>query len=151
MLCLGPKKSLSSLRLELMAQGMAQCTDDQSQVWYHLAIQAPRSVHSLYTSSPWPSRQHLRLDHQALDHWLSMRILLTETYNSQGRLNSWVVSPLALIIGIFAAWLNFVRKLLSCHKPNISVTAIKMCLKWYGEVMKRVSPKIQCSMTNPKC
>ena len=24
-----------------MAQGMAQCTDDQNQVWYHSAIQAP--------------------------------------------------------------------------------------------------------------
>ena len=32
MLCLGPIKSLSSLRFELTAQGMAQCTDDQSQV-----------------------------------------------------------------------------------------------------------------------
>ena len=40
MLCLGPKKSLSSLRLKLLAQGMAQRTDDQSQVWYHSAIQA---------------------------------------------------------------------------------------------------------------
>ena len=28
MLCLGPKKSLSSLRLKLTAQGMAQCTND---------------------------------------------------------------------------------------------------------------------------
>ena len=35
MLCLGPKKSLLSPRLELTAQGMAQCTDDKSQVWYH--------------------------------------------------------------------------------------------------------------------
>ena len=41
MLCLGRKKSLSSPRLQLMAQGMAQCTDDQSRVWYHSAIQAP--------------------------------------------------------------------------------------------------------------
>ena len=32
MLCLGPKKSLSSLRLELTAQGMVQHTDDQSLV-----------------------------------------------------------------------------------------------------------------------
>ena len=32
MLCLGPKKSLLSPRLELTAQGMAQCTDDKSQV-----------------------------------------------------------------------------------------------------------------------
>ena len=32
MLCLGPKKSLSSPRLKLMAQRMAQHTDDQSQV-----------------------------------------------------------------------------------------------------------------------
>ena len=41
MLCLGLKKSLSSPRLKLTAQGMAQCTDDQSRVWYHSAIQAP--------------------------------------------------------------------------------------------------------------
>ena len=41
MLCLGPTKSLSSLRLELTAQGMVQCTDDQSRVWYHSAMQAP--------------------------------------------------------------------------------------------------------------
>ena len=41
MLCLGLKKSLSSPRLKLKAQGMPQCTDDQSQVWYHSAIQAP--------------------------------------------------------------------------------------------------------------
>ena len=32
---LGSKKSLSSLRLELTAQGMAQHTNVQSQVWYH--------------------------------------------------------------------------------------------------------------------
>ena len=32
MLCLGLKKSLLSPRLELTVQGMAQCTDDQSQV-----------------------------------------------------------------------------------------------------------------------
>ena len=32
MLCLGTKKSLSSQWLELTAQGMAQYTDDQSQV-----------------------------------------------------------------------------------------------------------------------
>ena len=37
MLCLGPKKSLLSPRLELAAQGMAQCTNDKSQVWYHSA------------------------------------------------------------------------------------------------------------------
>ena len=41
MLCLGPNKSLSSPRLKLMAQGMAQYTDVQSRVWYHSAIQAP--------------------------------------------------------------------------------------------------------------
>ena len=41
MLCLGPKKSLLSLRLKLMAQGMAQHTNDQSRVWYHSAIQVP--------------------------------------------------------------------------------------------------------------
>ena len=40
MLCLGPKKSLSP-KLKLTAQGMAQFIDDQSQVWYHSAIQAP--------------------------------------------------------------------------------------------------------------
>ena len=44
MLCLGPKKSLMSPRLELTAQGMAQCTNDQSQVRYHSAIQAPQVV-----------------------------------------------------------------------------------------------------------
>ena len=32
MLCLGPKKSLSSQMLELTTQGMAQHTNDQSQV-----------------------------------------------------------------------------------------------------------------------
>ena len=32
MLCLGPIKSLLSPRLKLMAQGMAQCTNDQSRV-----------------------------------------------------------------------------------------------------------------------
>ena len=42
MLCLGPKKSLLSLRIELTAQGMPQSTDDQSLVWYHSAIQAPQ-------------------------------------------------------------------------------------------------------------
>ena len=41
MLCLGPKKCLSSLRLKLTTQGMAQHTNDQSLVWYHSAIQAP--------------------------------------------------------------------------------------------------------------
>ena len=41
MLCLGPIKSFLSPWLELMAQGMVQCTDDQSRVWYHSAIQAP--------------------------------------------------------------------------------------------------------------
>ena len=41
MLRLGPKKSLLSLRLKLMAQGMAQCTDIQGRVWYHSAIQVP--------------------------------------------------------------------------------------------------------------
>ena len=44
MLCLGPKKSLLSPRLKLMAQGMVQRTDDQSQVWYHSAIQAPQQI-----------------------------------------------------------------------------------------------------------
>ena len=43
MLCLGLKKSLLLPRPELMAQGMALCTDVQSQVWYHSAIQAPLS------------------------------------------------------------------------------------------------------------
>ena len=42
MLCLGPKKSLSSLKPELTDQGMGQRNDDQSQVWYHSAIQAPQ-------------------------------------------------------------------------------------------------------------
>ena len=41
MLCLGLKKSLSSLRLKLKPQGMGQITDAQSWVWYHSAIQAP--------------------------------------------------------------------------------------------------------------
>ena len=39
MLCLGPKKNLSSPRVELTAQGVTQHTDVQSQVWYHSAIQ----------------------------------------------------------------------------------------------------------------
>ena len=42
MLFLGMKKSLQSTRLKLMAQGMAQGTYVQSQVWYHSAIQAPQ-------------------------------------------------------------------------------------------------------------
>ena len=41
LLYLGLKKSLLPPRLELMAQGIVQCTNDQSQVWYHSAIQAP--------------------------------------------------------------------------------------------------------------
>ena len=41
MLCLGPKKSLSLPTLELKAQGIAQCTKDQSQLRIHSAIQAP--------------------------------------------------------------------------------------------------------------
>ena len=44
MLCLGPKKSLSSQMLELTTQGMAQHTNDQSQVWYHSAIQVPLTI-----------------------------------------------------------------------------------------------------------
>ena len=47
MLCLGPKKSLLSPRLELMAQGMVQHTDNQSWVWYYSAIQAPQSEQTL--------------------------------------------------------------------------------------------------------
>ena len=40
MLCLGPKKSLTSLRLELTAQGVAyQCSKVECED--HLAIQAP--------------------------------------------------------------------------------------------------------------
>ena len=31
-MCLGPKKTLSSPRLELTAQGMAQCPNDQNRV-----------------------------------------------------------------------------------------------------------------------
>ena len=38
MLCLGPKKSLLVLRLECMGQGMPQCSNDKSRVWYHSAI-----------------------------------------------------------------------------------------------------------------
>ena len=30
------------MRLKLTAHGIAQCTNDQSRVWYHLAIQAPQ-------------------------------------------------------------------------------------------------------------
>ena len=48
MLCLGPKKSLSSPRLKLTAQGMAQCTNNQSQMWHHSAIQAPQAVWRRY-------------------------------------------------------------------------------------------------------
>ena len=43
MLCLGPKKSLSSPRLKLTAQGMVQCTNVQSS-----AIQAPHVFHKKY-------------------------------------------------------------------------------------------------------
>ena len=39
MLCMGVKKILLSLRLELMAKGMVQHTDDLSRVWYHSGIQ----------------------------------------------------------------------------------------------------------------
>ena len=41
MLCFGLKKSLLSLRLKLTAQGMAQCTNDQSR---YSAIQAPQTT-----------------------------------------------------------------------------------------------------------
>ena len=44
MLWFGLKKSLLSPRCELMAQSMAQHTHDQSQVWYHSAIQAPQGL-----------------------------------------------------------------------------------------------------------
>ena len=44
MLYLGMKKSFSSPRLKLTAQGMAQCTNDKSRVWYHSAIQAPQLI-----------------------------------------------------------------------------------------------------------
>ena len=44
---LGSKKSMFSPRLKLTAQGMAQYTDDQSQVWYHSAIQAPQKCKGL--------------------------------------------------------------------------------------------------------
>ena len=47
MLCLGPKKSLSSPRLKLTTQGMGQRTKDQSQVWYHSAIQGPQDLYLL--------------------------------------------------------------------------------------------------------
>ena len=51
MMFLGPKKSLSSPRLKLMALGMAQHTYAQSQVWYHSAIQVPpKLVHGSQTS-----------------------------------------------------------------------------------------------------
>ena len=43
-LCLGLKKSLSSPRLDLTAQGMVQHTDDQNRLWYHSAIQAPKKI-----------------------------------------------------------------------------------------------------------
>ena len=39
MLFMGVKKILLSLRLELMAKGMVQHTDDLSRVWYHSGIQ----------------------------------------------------------------------------------------------------------------
>ena len=44
MLCLGLKKSLSSPRLELTAQGMVQHTNDQSRVRYHSATQVPLTI-----------------------------------------------------------------------------------------------------------
>ena len=53
MLCLGQKKSLLSPRLNLTAQGLAQQTDDQSQVWNHSAIQAPLlKFHISHVSRP---------------------------------------------------------------------------------------------------
>ena len=42
MLCLGLKKSLLPPRLKLTAQGLVQCTNVQSWVWYHSGIQAPQ-------------------------------------------------------------------------------------------------------------
>ena len=48
---LGPKKSLSSLRLELMSQGIAQHTNVQSRVWYHSAIQGPNLQQDLQTGA----------------------------------------------------------------------------------------------------
>ena len=41
---LGSEKSFSSPKLELTAKGMAQCTDDQSRVWYPSAILAPQEA-----------------------------------------------------------------------------------------------------------
>ena len=67
MLCLGLKKSLSSPRLKLTAQGMAQCTNDQSLVWYHSAIRAPPNELLLYLDICW---WDCFLDnHSSLSHW----------------------------------------------------------------------------------
>ena len=49
MLCLGPKKSLSSLWLKLTAQGMVQHTDVQRQVRYRSAIQTLQNTSELTT------------------------------------------------------------------------------------------------------
>ena len=54
MLCLGPIKSLSSLRCKLTAQGMAQHTCVHSQVRYHSAIKVP------HTNEPMPWFQSKR-------------------------------------------------------------------------------------------
>ena len=55
MLCLGLKKSLSSLRLKLTAQGMVQCTNVQSQVWSLSSLYMFKDMLETddYTIKPW--------------------------------------------------------------------------------------------------
>ena len=76
MLCLGPKKSLSSQRLKLTVQGMAQCTDDQSRVWYHSTIQAPLSVPLIkFSHHINDDACNLVFNFGSLPVWLSLRAL----------------------------------------------------------------------------
>ena len=42
------KEFVVTKAFKLMAQGMAQCTNDQSRVWHHSAIQAPQAVWRRY-------------------------------------------------------------------------------------------------------
>ena len=66
MLCLGLKKSLSSPRLKIKAQGIAQCTNVQSQVWYHLAIQVPQLMYWVKSVKFFMTLVSVTTDHLSL-------------------------------------------------------------------------------------
>ena len=53
---LGPKRVCCHQGL-LMAQGMVQCTNEQSQVWYHSAIHY-KVFHTEWLMAHWKNKQH---------------------------------------------------------------------------------------------